>query len=1261
MAFSQEMKEFLGGFTATTSAASNIAQAGYYYERRKNEQKKHDDNTAPGTKIKEPPPGNAMVVPAGASGSASAIPAPAPLPMPDPPPAMPVAPPVQPAPVTRYTSGGTVRQYQTGGRMIDESGGRPPTEEEVLLAQAVEPPSGSDPYGPVSPSGPSVALPPFVPPGQTPEVPYPPKPITPTPPRPRPPAAAAPPAIETPPPPPPPAPPAPPAQPPDTRAGTPKTYNPNTYANGVRRNEPSEGDSPSVARDWLGEALNGALTFAQTTFGLDGKGAALPGTDPQQAQGQKAVMAGVGAATPDAIQAAHRAVNTGIPNKALHDIRVLEESYRYFVMRGNTAKANSIAYEIAAYSRGVAAQYGQQAAEALRAGNLQDGYKWTAHALNAVPDGRTVNVNGNTVTYRDEKTGQQVAQFQFGPQEALNMALGLADGSRYWDILMHRAAEHQQAQKGGKRETEADLELKRARADAARAQAERARRGPSGGGGRGGGRPPSEAQEDERRARAEWLRAQTQDRQDQIRRRDEVDPAEQRIIDRNKKKGGTGTTGNPPNGPGPGASAAPNSDPNVVIAEAQREEEAEAQVAEANARADAAIADADERVAYAEYETAMGSDDDYTPDEPTTSTTVAAAPADDDDYAEQLMERRLAQRTVVPDMRTPEVPVQTTYGNTLSGSSGSNTLTGSAGDDQFENISNVQVAEAQSPLRLRPRRPEVTIGQPEVVAPTAPAATTGPTGPGPRVGATPQAIPTTQEPPPAPVVTEPTPPPVPTAPAPEPPATPVPTGVSDATTADTTGGSIGVTGPTALPATLNPRITPPPAPMRETPISPIGEDDAPKFDPEGADYDINRARELRFQRDDKGHLPSRDPTTGRILKGKQHPTFQEAIEQDKKSGHYVIEQPDGVYTINPDTGPGTVYFKEGGGYVPEEEVMRRYQPKPFTEPSPEDRDIVEDLTDAKLIKDPAKRKRLVGAYETQLQQNNRDVLSWKQRMVTHERNEQRNAAIMTAELARKQQEEFRQIKESRVAPGARDNLDADVDKAVKDAKALIANNATLGTGGSYNTVFSIDPSTAKEDETDAEGNVVRGKPAEYIVPEAKVRGMVRSLMLTNPDPTAFDALKILDELTRYDDDPRNPTWRSYRNVGKDVNGNTLLRIVGTREEQLRRKASGVPDQVIHISPETFKEVSGLVRRFQDIDKWKLEKAAADKEAAGKPSDLDKITGAIGDFFGHGARMAKPALPPDAPVRVGPRPPGAPSTPMPLELFPPPQQAIPSTR
>lgn len=76
----------------------------------------------------------------------------------------------------------------------------------------------------------------------------------------------------------------------------------------------------------------------------------------------------------------------------------------------------------------------------------------------------------------------------------------------------------------------------------------------------------------------------------------------------------------------------------------------------------------------------------------------------------------------------------------------------------------------------------------------------------------------------------------------------------------------------------------------------------PAFDPEGAGYDMETARAAGLKADDSGHWPSRDPQSGQILKGRQHPTYNLTEEGEAKAGYKIRKGDNGRYYSSKDSG-----------------------------------------------------------------------------------------------------------------------------------------------------------------------------------------------------------------------------------------------------------------------------------------------------------------------------------------------------------------------
>ena len=48
--------------------------------------------------------------------------------------------------------------------------------------------------------------------------------------------------------------------------------------------------------------------------------------------------------------------------------------------------------------------------------------------------------------------------------------------------------------------------------------------------------------------------------------------------------------------------------------------------------------------------------------------------------------------------------------------------------------------------------------------------------------------------------------------------------------------------------------------------------------------------------DETGHWPSRDPITGRIFKGKNHPTFYKTLQGEKEAGYEIYKKGGNLYS-----------------------------------------------------------------------------------------------------------------------------------------------------------------------------------------------------------------------------------------------------------------------------------------------------------------------------------------------------------------------------
>ncbi len=68
------------------------------------------------------------------------------------------------------------------------------------------------------------------------------------------------------------------------------------------------------------------------------------------------------------------------------------------------------------------------------------------------------------------------------------------------------------------------------------------------------------------------------------------------------------------------------------------------------------------------------------------------------------------------------------------------------------------------------------------------------------------------------------------------------------------------------------------------------------FDPEGSDYDYQSARSAGLSPDKTGHWPSREPTTGLLLKGRKHKTWTLTEKGEEEAGYKIIKKGDRYYS-----------------------------------------------------------------------------------------------------------------------------------------------------------------------------------------------------------------------------------------------------------------------------------------------------------------------------------------------------------------------------
>jgi len=61
-------------------------------------------------------------------------------------------------------------------------------------------------------------------------------------------------------------------------------------------------------------------------------------------------------------------------------------------------------------------------------------------------------------------------------------------------------------------------------------------------------------------------------------------------------------------------------------------------------------------------------------------------------------------------------------------------------------------------------------------------------------------------------------------------------------------------------------------------------------------YDYAAAKKAGLKPDSTGHWPSRDPSTGKILKGKKHPTISLTKKGEKAAGYKIYKEKGEMYS-----------------------------------------------------------------------------------------------------------------------------------------------------------------------------------------------------------------------------------------------------------------------------------------------------------------------------------------------------------------------------
>lgn len=174
------------------------------------------------------------------------------------------------------------------------------------------------------------------------------------------------------------------------------------------------------------DAVHDGITYIQNKFGL-GQPGAVATTD-----GAKRALSGEGALSKDDEDALDKTVDPdGTLTPQLRKLAGMNAVYQHYMDIGDRAKAASVAGAMLLRSQTIARSYGEAA---LRAPNEHVAAKIVAEGYNnTVPDGKEIQVGDDgTWVQRDAATGKPLAGGKYTPQQILQAATGMRNGTAFW-------------------------------------------------------------------------------------------------------------------------------------------------------------------------------------------------------------------------------------------------------------------------------------------------------------------------------------------------------------------------------------------------------------------------------------------------------------------------------------------------------------------------------------------------------------------------------------------------------------------------------------------------------------------------------------------------------------------------------------------------------------------------------------------------------------------------------------------------------------
>ena len=197
--------------------------------------------------------------------------------------------------------------------------------------------------------------------------------------------------------------------------------------------------SPSV---WLTNMIDNGVRALASGFGLMNQGA-IPGS-PQSAQNiqtfgsndnpgipSKEDMSSLG----DMIDPKHQLYEGG------RDIAGAVGMIKYYAITGQLDAASRLAGGVLLYTRMMSQQYGDEAVKSLFGGDYKNAVKSLEKGYNWVPDGKVAEATdidektGKVHAVQKDGNGKVIAEQDYLPAAIMKAALGLKDGTGFWNML----------------------------------------------------------------------------------------------------------------------------------------------------------------------------------------------------------------------------------------------------------------------------------------------------------------------------------------------------------------------------------------------------------------------------------------------------------------------------------------------------------------------------------------------------------------------------------------------------------------------------------------------------------------------------------------------------------------------------------------------------------------------------------------------------------------------------------------------------------